>query len=312
MFKLQSLATMAGLVMLFALVANALFGLFGALLVLVIAAALNWFSMRNAACLILRLHRARPLERWETPQILELTERLAARARIPVPRLMVYPSATPNAFALGLGEAGVVALSTRLLQLLDLREAAGVIAHELAHLKNRDGRLNLAAGLFVRAISTASQFLGISLILIWLAGSMEMIDAEALPHLLLVVGAPTAAGLLHAALMRTRERLADRDAAALTGDARGLASALHKLQRYGEYLDRWHRRFRFIYTADRERGPRLLHTHPPTAERVRELLQLEEGGSGQLDRAMKMPVRQIRPAASNPGRGWGGGWRLAG
>ena len=277
MFRLQSFAIMAGLVGLFALMANALFGLFGALLVIGVAAALNWLSIGKAAGFILRLHQARPLRTWEAPHLQSVAVELAARARIRLPQLMVYPSNTPNAFAVNMpGDLGVVALSSQLLQMLDLREASGVLAHEFAHLKNRDGKLNLAAGLFVRAITIVSQVLGFSLLLLWFTEVWGLIDEALWSLLLLVAAAPSVATLLHAALMRARESLADRDAVRLAGDARGLASALYKLHRYGERLDRWRRRFRFIYTADREPGHRLLHTHPAIEDRVQALLDLEK------------------------------------
>ena len=321
MFRIQSLAILAGLIVLFALVANALFGLFGALLAIGAAGVLNWLSARKAASFILRLHRARPLRPWEATRLQQVARGLASSAQIALPQLMVYPSETPNAFALSTTrDNGVVALSSRLLQLLDLREVRGVLAHEFAHLKNRDGKLNLAAGLFVRAISMASTFLGLSLLLLWLSGSWGLIDQGAWPLILIVASAPSAATLLHAALMRARERLADRDAARISGDARGLASALHKLHRYGEYLDRWRRRFRFIYTAYREPGHKLLHTHPSTEERVRSLLAMEnELGTQALrpDFETRGPVRQT-VAQSQPAIWWQprgsrfGGFRLAG
>ena len=277
MFKLQSLFLLAGLVVLFALVAFTLFGWLGALLVLGIGLAINWFSLGRAPNLILQMHRARPLAPWEAPGIHRLATDLARRASIARPHLMVYPSERPNAFAMGAqSERGLVALSSGLLNLLDGRETAGVLAHEFAHLKNRDSAFSLTAGLFVQTITGLSHLFGLLVLFLALSGNWTVLAPANWPLLVLIGLAPSAATLLQAGLMRTRERLADRVAAALTGDPRGLASALYKLQQYSRYLDRWMRRFRFIYTSTQETGSALLRTHPSTEERVRQLLNLEK------------------------------------
>ena len=274
MFRLQSIALMVLLIALFAIVADSLIGTPGALLVIGLSLALNWVSLDRAAGLILRLHRARPLEGWETPRLFQLAERLSRRAKIPFPHLMLYPGQAPNAFAMGAGSGrGFVAVSTGLLQLLDLREATGVLAHEFAHLKNGDSKLNVVAGIFVQATTVASQLVGFGLLFLFLTGGV--VNLPALPIFLIVALAPAAATLLQAAIMRTRERLADRDAAALSGDARGLASALYKLQQYSEHMERWRRRFRCLYTANSEKRPALLRTHPHVEERIEALLRLE-------------------------------------
>ena len=120
-----------------------------------------------------------------------------------------------------------------------------------------------------------------------LTGGLAYQGGGLLPTFVLVALAPTAAALLQAALLRTRERLADREAARMTGDPRGLASALHRLNKYSRYLTGWLRRFRFIYTSESEGGARLLRTHPPTEERVRNLLSMES-------RVEEVPVRRPR------------------
>ena len=113
----------------------------------------NWISVGSATRLILHLHRARELSVWEAPDLHRIAERLSTRAGISMPVLAVFHSEMPNAFAIGVGGgSGVVAVSDGLLRILDLREIAGVLAHEFAHLKNRDSILNLSAGLFVQGI----------------------------------------------------------------------------------------------------------------------------------------------------------------
>ena len=131
---------------------------------------LNGLTLGRAAGLILRVHRARRLSRWEAPQLHRVGAELAQRAGIARPELMVYPADTPNAFAIG-GGRGVVALSTGLLRLLNLRELRGVMAHEFAHLKNRDGALSLSAWAFVEAIGKLSQ-------LVWIMAVVSLLCGE--------------------------------------------------------------------------------------------------------------------------------------
>lgn len=275
MYRLQSVGILLGLLALFAVIGFALFGLTGAVLILVIGVAVNALAVGGAPRLILAFHRARPINAWEAPDLHRIAADLAARTGIPVPTLAVYPSEVPNAFAVGTHRSGgVVAVSSGLLNILDLREVSGVLAHEFAHLKNRDSLFNLSAGLFVQAISLVSNTFGILMLLLFFSGAWVALGAGILPLAVLVGVAPYAAYGLQAALMRTRERLADQDAAVLGGDPRGLASALYKLERYNRYLRGIYRRFRFIYTSEGEEGPAWLRTHPTTEERVQRLLDL--------------------------------------
>ena len=290
MFKLKSWTLLAGLVGLLALIAFTLWDEVGVLLVLGVAFAVNWFSLERGAALVLRMHRARPLARWEAPHLHRIADQLADRAQIVAPSLMIYPGEMPNAFALDprVGR-GVVAVSSALVRLLNNREITGVLAHEFAHLKNRDSLLSIAAGIFVQAIRWVSHILGLLLLLNLIFSINPLMGRELWPLLALTALAPLAAIFLQAALMRTRERLADRDAAHLSGDPRGLASALDKITTYGREMARWYRRFRFIYTAPPERGSTWLRTHPETEARIRDLLALE--GTVQ-EHPTEEPIRQ--------------------
>ena len=276
MYSVKSGLLIASLTLLFAFIGFSVFGVTGALLALALVAALNWMSATRARELLLWMHRARKLHRWEAPNLFRTAEELATRAGIAMPSLMVYPSEIPNAFALAARNSEpVVATSGSLLQLLDPREVRAVLAHEFAHLKNRDSTLNWSAGIMVHAITAVSQGFFLLFLLMLLTGGISQPSQALFPTLMLVAAAPTVATLLHAALMRTRERLADRVAAELTGDPRGLATALHRLQQYSRFLRGWLRRFRFIYTAENDRGWKWLQSHPSTAERVNALLAME-------------------------------------
>ncbi|MCZ6634483.1 MAG: M48 family metalloprotease [bacterium] len=271
------MAILTGIVALFALMGYSLFGWAGVLFILGVSLFLNLLTLGSSARLILKIHRARPVTSWEAPQLHQIANALADRADIPVPRLAIYPSDMPNAFALGpRRDEGVVAVSSGLLRVLDTREMTGVLAHEFAHLKNRDSLLSLSAGLFVQAISTLSSLFGFLMLFLFLTGTWSTIETRLLPIIFLVTFAPHAAIALQAVLMRTREFLADRDATLLTGDPRGLANALYKLERYNRYLSGLYRRFRFIYTSDTGSGPRWLRTHPSTEERIQNLMELAE------------------------------------
>ena len=228
MFRIKSWMIMAGLAGLFALISYIFFGWPVALLVLGVTIVVTCFSSGYSVSIILKIHRARLLSPWELPDLQAIAERLAQNAGISMPVLAYYQSDMPNAFALD-GRPGnqVVAVSSSLFQSLDRRELTGVLAHEFAYLKNKDSRINLSAGMFVQTILTMTTFINIILIYMLLTGAWTL----SLFQIVFVLGfvglAPYATSALHAALSREREWLADYESARLTGDPRGLASALH-------------------------------------------------------------------------------------
>ena len=287
MHRLQSIGLLAGIIALFAFIGYSIFGWTGVVLIVMGSALFKIVSLSGSARLILTLHRARWLSPYQAPDIHRLANELAYRANISVPKLAIYPSDVPNAFALGT-HGGIIALSTGLIQVLDRRELKGVMAHEFAHLKNRDSILSLSAGLFVQAIASISSIFGLLLLLMLLSGTWANMSATWLPVMILVSIAPNIAYLLQTALSRTREYLADRDGALLSGDPQGLASALYKLEHINQYLSRLQRRFRFIYTTDTQTGPKWLRTHPPTEDRIQALAQLAE-------RTKPYPLQMRRP-----------------
>jgi len=275
MHRLQSIGLLTGIIALFAFIGYSVFGWAGVILIISGSVIFNIVSISSSTRLILSLHRARWLSFYEAPEIHRMAEELAHRARISVPKLAIYPSDMPNAFALGT-KGGIIALSTGLIHALDRRELKGVMAHEFAHLKNRDSLLSLSAGLFVQAIASISSFFGILLFFMFFLGTWNDMSATLLPVIILVSISPNIAYILQTALSRTREYLADRDGALLSGDPQGLASALYKLEHINRYLSRLQRRFRFIYTTDAQTGPTWLRTHPPTEDRIRALTQLAQ------------------------------------
>lgn len=239
-----------------------------------------WFSDRIA----LAMHGAQPLDRAQLPWLFDMVERLTQKAGLPMPKLYVMNVPTPNAFATGRSpEKAAVAVTTGLLQLMDRRELEGVLAHELAHVQNRDTLISTVAATLAGVITWAVQSL------FWFGGSfMRSDDSEegagnALASLGLLLVAPIAATLLQLAISRSREYGADARGAELTGDPNALADALTKLQRGVEYLpyDRAPATAHMFIVNPLSGGGvmKLFATHPPIEERVQRLrsMQLARG-----------------------------------
>ena len=268
--RLQT-ALLLGLMTVFlALLGWLLWGYDGILMLLIGGSVAVLFNPSLSPWLIMRLYRAQPLSRARASGLYEMLTVLSRRAGLPQePRLYYVPSPILNAFAVGSKEQSGIALTDGLLRALDGREVAGVLAHEISHIRNNDLRVMGLADMFSRAtgiLSAIGQFLlilNLPLILFteitinwWAIG--------------LLVGAPVLAVLAQLALSRTREFDADLNAARLTGDPDGLARALIKLESIqGGWLER------VFMPGRRQVQPSILRTHPKTAERVARLQALK-------------------------------------
>lgn len=219
--------------------------------------------------LVLRLFRGRELHYEDAPRLYMIFESLADRAGLShVPRLFYIPSDVMNAFSTGTRNNAAVAISDGMLRRLSLQEVAGVLAHELSHVRNNDIRVMGFAdmvGQLTRLLSFIGQLLLIINLPLLLFSDYRI---EWLPILVLIF-APTISALFQLALSRSREYEADLGAARLTGDPEGLASALEKMERYQGWLLR-----QLLFPGQRLPDPSLLRSHPPTRERVRRLLAL--------------------------------------
>ena len=216
--------------------------------------------------MILRLTRARPLAPEHAPGLYRLAGLLAERARLPrMPRLYRVPAPALNAFAAGSRDNPAIALTDGLLASLEPRELAGVLAHELSHLRSNDVWVMTLAAVVGRMTSLMSLF---GQILFFILIPVSLFTGQGIPlaAIVLLIFAPTISGLLQLALSRTREFDADIAAIELTGDPRGLAAALTRLERQ---RSGWMQR---IFMA---RAPGWLQTHPSTAERIRRLMEIE-------------------------------------
>ncbi|MBK1630937.1 hypothetical protein CKO31_09320 [Thiohalocapsa halophila] len=285
---LQSALLVATLAALLGLLAWIIGG--GLLAVLALAMVTGLFLANPAASprLVTLLYPGRLLHPSEAPQQYALVRELARRAGLPeVPQLYYIPSSVMNAFATGDRDDALVAVSDGLLRRLDLREQAGVLAHEISHVANGD----LAVMAFADLVSRVAGVFGLlGQILFLLSLPAALLTGADMPWLalLILLAAPTVSALVQLALSRNREYEADLAAAELTGDPAGLASALDKLERYqGRYWEQ-------IFMPGRGvPEPSLLRTHPDTADRVRRLMTL-------VPRSPQPALDQAGPAARRP------------
>ncbi len=249
----------------------------GALMALVVAGVMNFVSYWWSDKIVLRMYRAKPITEAEAPELYGMVADLAQRAGIPMPRLYILPSQTPNAFATGRNPShAAVAVTQGILRILDRRELTGVLAHELSHVLNRDILIGSVAATIAGAIS----YLG--LMFRWGAllggGSSENRGGNVLFMFAVTIIASLAAAIVQMAISRTREFAADAGGAKLTGDPEALASALLKLQAAARAIPMDASpatAHMFIVNPLFGKGMnRIFSTHPPTEERVRRLHNL--------------------------------------
>ncbi|MET0366110.1 MAG: zinc metalloprotease HtpX [Sphingobium sp.] len=237
----------------------------GAMIALVVAAGMNLFTYWNADKIVLRMHNAREVDATSAPEFYTLVADLAQRAHLPMPRVYIVEDASPNAFATGRNpENAAVAATTGLLSMLDRDEVAGVMAHELGHVRNRDTLIMTMVATIAGAVSMIANF-G----LFFRSGDGE--NHNPLAGILAVIVAPFAAMIVQMAISRTREYGADRAGAEISGNPRALASALAKISGAAQAIP----------NAVAERNPaaaqlyivpthvaELFSTHPATERRI--------------------------------------------
>lgn len=256
----------------------------GALIGLIFAAITSfgsWFYSDKAA---LSAYKAQPVSREQAPELYDLVADLTKRADLPMPQLCIVPTQTPNAFATGRNpNHAAVAVTQGIMQILDRDELAGVIAHELTHIKNRDTLTQAVAGTLGGAIT----FLGRMLSFGAMYGPVNRDSRQGgnpLGVLILAVLAPISASLIQMAISRTREFSADRGAAEITRNPLALASALQKLESIGKQIPmNGNPAFEPVLIINPFSGgglQSLFRTHPSTEDRVR---QLQEIAKQQLD-----------------------------
>ena len=252
----------------------------GAILGLIVAAISSfgsWFYSDRAA---LAAYKAQPITRNDAPELYDMVADLTKKADLPMPNLFIVPTQTPNAFATGRNpENAAVAVTQGIMQILSKEELAGVIAHELTHIKNRDTLTQAVAGTLGGAIT----FLGRMLTFGTLYGPVSRDsrnNGNPLGVLILVIVAPISASLIQMAISRTREFSADRGAAEITNNPLALASALQKLETIGKQIPmNGNPAFEpvlIINPFGKGGLESLFRTHPPTEERIRQLQEIAQ------------------------------------
>ena len=276
---LRTAILLAGLTALFVAIGYALGGEQGMVIAFLLACGTNLWTWWNADRVVLAMHNAQPIAPESAPRLFALVQNLAAQAGLPMPALYVIHEDQPNAFATGRSpEKAAIAVTTGLLDLMSEEEVAGVLAHELAHVKHRDTLIMTITATLAGAISMLAQF-G------FLFGGRSQ-DGRQSPFgpigmiLLMIVG-PLAAMLVQMAISRSREYEADRLGAEISGAPRWLASALGKLERFSKGIQNptaeAHPASAHLFIVNPLSGMRLdslFATHPPTGERIARLLAM--------------------------------------
>ncbi|MFT8244243.1 zinc metalloprotease HtpX [Roseomonas sp. BN140053] len=302
---LRTTVLLAGLTALFAGVGFVLGGRGGMLVALLVAAATNLWAWWNSGAAVLRMHDARPLGPAEAPELFRLVQQLADRAGLPMPALYLLHEAQPNAFATGRDpQHAAVAVTAGLLDQLTPEEVAGVVAHELAHIRNRDTLIMTVTACLGGAIGMLAQFGMV------FGGSRDG-RGNPVATLLAVLVAPFAAMLVQMSISRSREYEADRVGAAIAGGPQGLASALLRLEDARHALPNAAAEANpatahLFITNPLSRGgmDNLFSTHPSTANRVRALLGTDSPAPVPPSRRPSGPWSRSTPPPARRGP-WG-------
>jgi heat shock protein HtpX len=299
---------LAAMTALFGAVGFLIGGESGMLIALAVAAAMNLFAYWNSDKMVLSMYGAREVDAQTAPEFYGLVQQLAQRAGLPMPKVYVIDNDQPNAFATGRNpENAAVAATTGLLQSLSREEIAGVMAHELAHVKNRDTLIMTVTATLAGAIGMLANFA------MFFGGRSSDGNRSGLGiigSIAVMILAPVAAMLVQMAISRSREYEADKAGAEISGNPQALASAL---QRISGTVER-------VPNAQAEGNPATAHmfiinplhggamdslfsTHPSTENRVAALMQLAGGMPRQQAAyaASPMPVRPVTTTSSGSG-----------
>ena len=279
------MAAMMGLLM---AIGGVVGGIKGAIVMFVVSLVINVFTYWNSASLCLRAYNAQEVTREEAPNLYDLVERLAQNAGLPMPKVYIVESEEPNAFATGRDpEHAVIAVTTGIMEALNYEEIAGVLGHELAHVKHRDILISTIVASFAGAISMLANIAQFSAIFGGGNHDDEDNGGSLISTLVMAIIAPIVAGLLQMAVSRSREYDADREGAIICGNPNYLADALQKIEACvqngatppqvseGTAQATAHM---FIINPFKGLG-NLMSTHPATQERIARLRQqaIEEG-----------------------------------
>ena len=276
------LGALTGILLVFGKLIGGNTGMFIALLM---AAIMNFGSWYFSDKIVLSMYGVRLLSEEEAPELHAIVERLAKNAGIPKPKVGIAPMDVPNAFATGRNpENGVVVVTPKILEILNEHELEGVLAHEIAHIKNRDTLIQAVAATIAGAITTLANMAQWFFLF---GGSRDDEEgnglAETVGLILMVILAPIAAALIQMAISRSREFKADETGGIISGKPEALASALKALENYVHRIppevakSEINPATSHLFIVNPLKGDTiaaLFSTHPPTEERINKLFEL--------------------------------------
>jgi len=274
--NIRTVFFMSLLTVLFVWIGGALAGRQGALIAFIAAAAMNFYGYWFSDKLVLKRYKASEVGPDDNSRLYRIVSSLVANANLPMPKVYVVPENTPNAFATGRDpKHAAVAATEGIIKMLDDNELAGVMAHELTHVKNRDILTSTIAATFAGAIAMMAQFARYS-------GGSSRSRQNPVMLIFIIIGAPLAAILIKMLVSRIREYAADAGGAKISGQPLALANALNKLhygvQKYPLTNGNPAHSHMFIINPFLGGMQKLFATHPPVDERVKRLEALAKSG----------------------------------
>lgn len=246
----------------------------GVVIALIISAVMNFGSYWFSDSIVLKMYDAQPVTQAEAPDLYVAVESLTKKAEIPMPKLYVIPTNTPNAFATGRNEDhAAVAVTSGLLSLMNNDELEGVIAHELSHIKHKDILISTMAATIASAVVLLSRWS------VFFGGD----DSSAISAIAIAIIAPVAATLVQTAISRSREYEADAGSARVTGNPEALAGALMKLSNMSRVVPMGaNPATAHMFIVNPLSGSTIMSlfsTHPPVEKRIERLLEMKDGST---------------------------------
>lgn len=279
---LKTMALMVTLTLMLVFVGGLLGGKTGMTFALVMAFGINFITYWFSDKIVLKMYRAKPVTETEAPELYSIVRRLVQRAELPMPKVCIMEQDQPNAFATGRNpEHGVVAVTTGIMRILSREELEGVIAHELAHIKNRDILVSTVAAAIAGAISYLAQMAQWAMIFGGSRNSEDNRGGNPIAALVMMIVGPIAAMMVQMAISRSREYGADAGGAHISGNPLYLANALKKLHTASQRIpmDANPATAHMFIVSPLSGGGllKLFSTHPPIEERVARLESMRAG-----------------------------------
>jgi heat shock protein HtpX len=273
---IKTFMLLAAMTAIFMFVGYALGGAGGMKIAFLFALGTNFFSYWYSDKIVLKIYKAKPVSHQNYPKLMQMVEELSHNTKMPVPKTYIIENSQPNAFATGRNPAnGAVAVTTGIMQVLNDRELRGVIAHELAHIKNRDTLIMTVTSTIAGALSMLANFA------MFFGGRGDNRHNNPIIMIMIAILAPLAAMLVQMAISRTREYSADRVGAEISGDPHSLASALEKISSKAKVIDNPRAEENpatahmfIINPLHAHKVDNLFSTHPSTHNRINALNEL--------------------------------------